>query len=203
MFILQRKSKAFLLMFLLSSCYHFLPVEPVAEINEDFKADYGQELEKAKKKHQKSIENYDGTVSVEKTAYGRLKQNRLDFIESNAKTNPYVEDEKAGGDVKYLSYNHGPYTDPNEDIFADVEIPKNTFRHYNIGGKYYNEVSNIELQNSYDYLYVANQERLKQIEAERIEQEAIQKQQKEEETVVKKSKSGFKSLVDKIKGLLQ
>lgn len=203
MFISQKKNSVFLLIFFLTACYHFAPLEPVAKVNDNFKTDYGRELNKAKKKHQKSIANYDGSVSIEKTAYGRLKQNRLDFIESNAKNNPYFIDEKAGGEVKYLSSNNGPYINPDSDIFADIEIPQDDFKYYNIGKKDYNELSNIELQNSYDYLYIANQERLRQIEIERLKKEDLQQQEKKEEDIIKKSKSGFQNLVDKVKSLLK
>lgn len=205
MFILQKKNSIFLLAFFLTSCHYFFPQEPVAEVNDRFKADYGYSVNKAKKKHQKSIKEsgYDGNVSIEKTAYGRIMQNRLDFIESNAKNNPYVSVERAGEEnLKYLSYNHGIYTNPDADIFADMKMPRSDFKYYNIGKKDYDEISNIELQNSYDYLYVVNQEKLRQIEIARLREEAVQKQQKQDEDLVKKSKSGFRTLVDKVKGLL-
>jgi len=181
-------------------------MEPVASVNDRFKADYGYSVNKAKKKHQKSIEesNYDGKVSFEKTAYGRIMQNRLDFIESNAANNPYVSTERSGEEnLKYLSYNHGSYINKEEDIFADMKMPKSDFKYYYLGNKNYNEVSNVEIQNSYDYLYVINQEKLRQIEIARLQEEATQQQQKKDEDLVKKSKSGFKSLVNKIKDLLK
>lgn len=206
MFISHKRNSAFLLAFFLTSCRIFFPVEPVAQVNDRFKADYSYSVNKAKKRHQKAIEqsNYDGTVSLEKTAYGKIMQNRLDFIESNAKNNPYVSVERSGEEnLKYLSYNHGPYVNQETDIFANMKMPKSDFKYYYLGDKEYDEVSNIELQNSYDYLYVVNQEKLKQIEIARLKEEAIQQQQKKDEDLIKKSKSGFKSLVDKIKGLLQ
>ena len=206
MFILHKRNSIFLLVFFLSSCHFFFPMEPVASVNDRFKADYGYSVNKAKKKHQKSIEesNYDGKVSFEKTAYGRIMQNRLDFIESNAANNPYVSTERSGEEnLKYLSYNHGSYINKEEDIFADMKMPKSDFKYYYLGNKNYNEVSNVEIQNSYDYLYVINQEKLRQIEIARLQEEATQQQQKKDEDLVKKSKSGFKSLVNKIKDLLK
>lgn len=205
MFILQKKNSVFLLLIFLSACHFFFPMEPVAEVNDRFKVDYGYSINKAKKKHQKAIKEsgYDGSVKFEKTAYGRIMQNRLDFIESNAKNNPYVPVERPGEEnLEYLSYNHGHYFNQDTDVFADMKMPKSDFKYYNLGAKDYNELSNIELQNSYDYLYVANQERLRQIEIARLREEAIQRQQKQEESLLKRGRSGFRNLVDKVKGLL-
>ena len=206
MFISCKRSSILLLSLFLASCRVFFPVEPVADINDRFKSDYGYSVNKAKKRHKKALEesNYDGNVSFEKTAYGKIMQNRIDFIESNAKNNPYVSVERPGEEnLKYLSYNHGPYVNQETDIFADMKMPRSDFKYYYLGDKNYDEISNIELQNSYDYLYVVNQEKLKQIEIARLREEAIQQEQKRDEDLAKKSKSGFKNLVDKVKGLLQ
>ena len=206
MFISLKKSSPFLLLivFLLTSCHFFLPIEPVSEVNRKFKDDYGYSLNKAKKRHKKAIaeSGYDGTVPFEKTAYGRLMQERLDFIETNARNNPYVEVQGSGGNPEYLSYNYGAYSTPENDIFLDMDIPNNDFKYYYLGNKDFNEINNIEIQNSYDYMYVINQERLKQIEIARLKQEEMQRQKKKENDMLKKGKSGFKNLTNKIKSLL-
>ena len=51
-------------------------------------------------------------------------------------------------------------------------------------------------------MYVINQERLKQIEIARLKQEEMQRQKKKENDMLKKGKSGFKNLTNKIKSLL-
>ncbi len=192
-------------MMILSSCQAFLPMEPVATYNDRFKASYGSSLNKAKKRHYDSIKKsgYDGTVSFENTAYGRLVKREQDFLEINARNNPYVELERAGStNVEYLSYNAGAYYEVENNIFNDIKIPKNDFKYYNLGKKEYNEINNIELQETYDYISEINKERLKQIEIARLKEEYRQRQQKKDITVIDKTKQGLKNLTDRIKELL-
>ena len=206
MFTLQRKNSLFLLLVLLiTSCQAFIPTEPVATVNDRFKANYGSTVSKAKKRHYDSIKKsgYDGNVSFEKTAYGRLRQRELDFLEINARNNPYVEVERAGDkNLEYLSYNAGAYTETEDNIFDNIEIPKNDFKYYNLGRKEYNEINNIELQETYDYMDVINKERLKQIEIARLKEEALQRQRDKDSGILDKTKKGLKNLTDRIKNLL-
>lgn len=208
MFILQKKNSFIVLFFMcltLGSCRNFIPIEPVVVYNDRFKSDYGSSVKKAKKRHYKSIEDsgYDGTVSFERTALGRLRQRELDFLETNARNNPYVEIERAGSDnIEYLSYNAGAYSTVEKNIFDDIKIPKNDFKYYNLGKKDYNEISNIELQEAYDYITEINQERLKQIEIARLKEEEKQQQKQKDVTVIDKTREGLKSLTDRIKQLL-
>ena len=183
MFILQKRNKYIFLAFLLflTSCQALFPVEPVSDVNDRFKANYGTSVNKAKKRHYDSIKKsgYDGTVSFEKTAYGRLKQREMDFLEINARNNPYIEIERAGDkNLEYLSYNAGAYSETEDNIFDSIEIPNNDFKYYDLGRKEYNEINNIELQETYDYMNVINKERLKQIEIARLKEEELKKQKK-------------------------
>ena len=209
MFILQKKSKIVLFvlaLFVLSSCQAFLPMEPVATYNDRFKANYGSFVNRAKKKHYESLKKsgYDVTVSFEKTAYGRLVQREKDFLEINARNNPYVEIENAGdGNLEYLSYNAGAYFKTEDNIFDDIKIPNNDFKYYNLGKKEYNEINNIELQEAYNYISEINKERLRQIEIARLRSEALSRQNKKELSVIDKTKEGLKNLTDKIKELLK
>lgn len=207
MFILLKKNNFLLLtcLVILSSCQAFVPMEPVATVNDRFKANYGNILNKTKKRHYESLKKsgYDGTVSFEKTAYGRLRQNELDFLEINARNNPYIELERAGdSNLEYLSYNSGAYTQKEDNIFDNIEIPKNDFKYYDLGKKDYNEINNIELQESYDYMDLINKERLKQIEIARLREEAIKKQQDKNSGILDKTKKGLKNLTDRIKSLI-
>ncbi len=208
MFILQKKNKIIFLIFvltLISACQAFIPMEPVVTYNDRFKANYGNSLKKAKKRHYESIKKsgYDGTVSFENTAYGRLVQKEQDFLEINARNNPYVELERSGSsNIQYLSYNAGAYFETEDNIFDDIKIPKNDFKYYNLGKKEYNEINNIELQETYDYMNEINKERLKQIEIARLREEAIRNQQSNDLSIVDKTKQGLKSLTDRIKELL-
>jgi len=207
MFTLQKKNDYMLLLVVLflNSCHTFLPMEPVAAVNDRFNANYGKSVRAAKKRHYDSIKKsgYDGNVSFEKTAYGRLKQNELDFIEINARNNPYIEVERAGDSrLEYLSYNAGAYTRREDNIFDDINIPKNDFKYYNLGKKEYNEINNIELQESYDYMNVINQERMRQIEIARLREERIREQTTKDTGVIEKTKKGLKSLTDRIRSLL-
>jgi hypothetical protein len=204
MFILQKKN-SILLFILLSACELFAPVEPVARINNNFKSNYGNFVKKAKKNHEEAFAKagYTGVPSFGNTAYGRLKQTELDFLEKNMENKPYFEAENAGpGNLIYNSYNSGEYnTDYNEDIFADIKIPKNGFRHYDLGQKDYNGISNIEIQKSYDYIGAISKEQLKQIEIARLIEEENNKNKKDKMT--DKVGKGLKKLTDKIKGLLK
>ena len=207
MFILQRKnSYIFLIIALFTvSCQAFIPIEPVADVNDRFKANYGSTVKKAKRRHYESLKKsgYDGKVSFEKTAYGRLKQNELDFLEINARNNPYVEVERSGDkNLEYLSYNAGAYFETEDNIFDSIEIPQNDFKYYNLGRKEYNEINNIELQETYDYMNIINKERLKQIEIARLKEEALQRQRDKNSGVIDKTKKGLKSLTNRIKNLL-
>lgn len=207
MFILQKKNSYIFLLFILilTSCRAFLPIEPVSDVNDKFNSNYGNIVKKSKKKHYNSIKKsgYDGTVSFEKTAYGRLKQNEIDFLEINARNNPYIEVERAGDkNLEYLSYNAGAYTETEDNIFDNIEIPKNDFKYYNLGRKEYNEINNIELQETYDYMDVINKERLKQIEIARLKEEALKKNREKDSGILDKTKKGLKNLTDRIKNLL-
>lgn len=206
MFILQKKNSLFvLLIFILSGCHVFFPLEPVASVNDNFMSSYGNIVNKAKKRNQESIKNsnYNGTVSLEKTAYGRQIQNERDFLKNNTANNPYVVDEKASAEnVEYLTYNYGPYFEKEQGMFDDIKTPSNDFKYYYLGDKDYNDINNIELQQTYDYMEVMSKERTKQIELARLKEEVITKQENKNKGIFEKTKSGLKNLTDRIKGLL-
>ena len=66
----------------------------------------------------------------------------------------------------------------------------------------YNEINNIELQETYDYMDVINKERLKQIEIARLKEEVLQRQRDKDSGILDKTKKGLKNLTDRIKNLL-
>lgn len=209
MFILQKKNSFLLISFLLSSCHFFLSVEPIAKIDHQFLVNYGNQVKKAKKKYYQSLAeaNYNGEVSFEKTAYGKILQTEIDFIESNAKNNPYINvDTSQNGEVEYLTYNSGPYKDVKKNIFDDIKIPNNDFKYYNLGRKDYSEINNIELQEAYDYIQLINQEIFKQMEIARLRAEAMKTNQKQDKTIdttiIDKTKENLKTLTDKLKGII-
>lgn len=215
MFILQKKNKILiLLLFVLSSCYFFLPIEPIEKVDDQFLLEYGGEVRRAKRKHYKSLAeaNYNGEVSFEKTAYGKLLKAEKDFIEQNTKNNPFIKIntsnyDKIGTMPQYLTYNAGPYKIVKNNIFNDIKIPNNDFKHYNLGKKDFNEINNIELQEAYNYIYVINQEIVRQIEIAKLRAEAMKTTQKQDNnnestSIVNKTRENLKNLTDRLKGLI-
>ena len=49
MFTLLKRNSFLLLFLFLPSCYFFLPMEPIARIDDEFLAEYGSRVRKAKK----------------------------------------------------------------------------------------------------------------------------------------------------------
>jgi hypothetical protein len=193
----------FLFLFFLVSCNIYLPIEPVDEVNDRFLADYGNLVEKSKKKHNKSIEDakYDGSVTFEKTAYGRLKNREEKFLKENMANKPYYNLDTGGEEnVKYLSQNNEKLRDDDTNIFNEIDVKRDDFKHYDLGKKEYTEVSNKELQSDYDLILEREkQERYK----ERIEKLKIEKEEKDNESFLSKINTGFKKFSDKIKSLIK
>ena len=212
MFILQKRSSLLLiLLFFLSSCYFFMPIEPIARIDDEFILEYGREVQRAKKKYYRGLAeaSYYDQVDFKKTAYGKLLQAEMDFIEQNAKNNPFQKinttRDKFESKVTYVSYNTGPYKAVKNNIFDEIVIPNDDFQYYNLGKKEFNEINNIELQEAYDYLYLINQETARQMEIAKLraeEQKKKQSTQKQETTIIDKTRENLKSLTDRIKGLI-
>lgn len=210
MFTLLKRNSFLLLFLLLSSCYFFLPIEPIARIDDEFLEEYGSQVRKAKKKYYQSLsqEKYEGYVDFEKTAYGKIIQAELDFIESNAKNNPFISiNTPNDSKVEYLTYNSAQYKVVDDNIFDDIKIPNNDFKYYNLGRKDYQEINNIELQEAYDYMQLINQEIFKQTEIARLKAEAEKKPESKKpiinpSTIVDKTKENLKTFTDRIKGLV-
>lgn len=212
MFILQKRSSLLLiLLFFLSSCYFFMPIEPIARIDDEFLLEYGREVQRAKRKYYKSLAaaNYNGEVDFNKTAYGKLLQAERDFIEQNAKNNPFqkinTKQSQFDNKVEYLTYNTGPYKVLENNIFDDIIIPDDDFQYYNLGQKDFNEINNIELQEAYDYLYLISQEIARQMEIAKLRAEELKKTQNiqtQETTIIDKTRENLKSLTDRLKGLI-
>lgn len=192
------------LVFALSACTLF-STEPVYETNRKFMADYGNLVEQAKSKHYKSVRDakFDGKSSFGKTAYGRMKMKEIEFQETNAKNNPYQLLEGTGKDgenIRYLGYNSGEFRKEEVDIFKDISIADSDFKHYDMGEKDYNEISNKELQEDYDNIVPLNRDiSYKQ----RIEELKAEKEKKENDTTLKRITNGLKRFGDRIKSLLQ
>lgn len=212
MFILQKKNSILLILLFLSSCYFFAPIEPIAKIDDEFLLEYGGEIRRAKRKYYKSIaeSNYNGEVRFEDTAYGKLLQAEKDFLEQNTKNNPFIKinttnKKNVSQKVEYLTYNAGPYTTVENNIFNDIKIPENDFLHYDLGQKDFNEINNIELQEAYNYISVINDEINKQIELARLRAEALKttQQTKQESTsIIDKTRENLKGLTDRLKGII-
>lgn len=212
MFILQKKSSILLILLFLSSCYFFAPIEPIAKIDDEFLLEYGGEVRRAKRKYYKSIaeSNYNGEVRFEDTAYGKLLQAEKDFLEQNTKNNPFIKinttnKKNISQKIEYLTYNAGPYTTVENNIFNDIKIPENDFLHYDLGQKDFNEINNIELQEAYNYISVINDEINKQIELARLRAEALKttQQTKQESTsIIDKTRENLKGLTDRLKGII-
>ena len=212
MFILQKKSSILLILLFLSSCYFFAPIEPIAKIDDEFLLEYGGEVRRAKRKYYKSIaeSNYNGEVRFEDTAYGKLLQAEKDFLEQNTKNNPFIKinttnKKNINQKDKYLTYNSGPYQIVEDNIFDNIEIPKNDFQHYDLGQKGFNEINNIELQEAYNYISVINDEINKQIELARLRAEALRasQQTKQESTsIIDKTRENLKGLTDRLMGII-
>ena len=212
MFILQKRNNILLILLIfLQSCYFFVPLEPIAKIDDEFLLEYGREVRRAKRKYYKSLAeaNYNGEVDFNKTAYGKLLQAEKDFIEQNAKNNPFQKintvQGKSDNKVEYLTYNTGPYKILENNIFDDIVIPDDDFQYYNLGQKDFNEINNIELQEAYDYLYLINQETARQMEIARLRAEELKKTQStqtQETTIIDKTRENLKGLTDRLKGLI-
>lgn len=212
MFILQKKSSILLILLFLSSCYFFAPIEPIAKIDDEFLLEYGGEVRRAKRKYYKSIAeaNYNGEVKFEDTAYGRLLQAEKDFLEQNTKNNPFIKinttnKKNISQKIEYLTYNAGPYTTVENNIFNDIKIPENDFLHYDLGQKGFNEINNIELQEAYNYMSVINAEINKQIELARLRAEALRASQQtkpETTSIIDKTRENLKGLTDRLMGII-
>ncbi len=212
MFILQKKSSILLILLFLSSCYFFAPIEPIAKIDDEFLLEYGGEVRRAKRKYYKSIAeaNYNGEVRFEDTAYGKLLQAEKDFLEQNTKNNPFIKinttnKKNISQKIEYLTYNAGPYTTVENNIFNDIKIPENDFLHYDLGQKGFNEINNIELQEAYNYMSVINAEINKQIELARLRAEALRASQQtkpETTSIIDKTRENLKGLTDRLMGII-
>lgn len=212
MFILQKKSSILLILLFLSSCYFFTPIEPIAKIDDEFLLEYGGEVRRAKRKYYKSIAeaNYNGEVRFEDTAYGKLLQAEKDFLEQNTKNNPFIKinttnKKNINQKVEYLTYNAGPYTTVENNIFNDIKIPENDFLHYDLGQKGFNEINNIELQEAYNYISVINDEINKEIELARLRAETsktTQQTKQEPISIIDKTRENLKELTDRLKGII-
>jgi hypothetical protein len=127
----------------------------VFDANSDFKSEYGNVLNRARNKHERSIreQNYTGEVSFEKTAYGKMKVREVEFLEQNMRNKSFTEISGYGNDgdnLQYLTYNSGPYRTAEYDYFSDVEPAEDDFSKYDLGKKEYIDISNKELQSAYD-----------------------------------------------------
>ena len=210
MFTLLKRNSFLLLFLFLPSCYFFLPIEPIARIDDEFLAEYGSRVRKAKKIYYKSLSQKKNKeyVDFEKTAYGKIIQAELDFIENNAKNNPFISiNTPNDSKVEYLTYNSAQYKVIDDNIFDEIKIPNNDFKYYNLGRKDYQEINNIELQEAYDYIQLINQEIFKQTEIARLKAEAEKKPVSKKSTInpstiVDKTKENLKVLTDRIKGLV-
>ena len=206
MYILQKINKYILLLLFLNACGVIFPIEPVLPINERFIARYRYSVNKAKEKHYKALQLAKENMDIEfaNTAYGKFLRREYEFLETNEKNNPYIVMPRAGDkNLSYLAYNSDPYNAGEENLFDLIIIPSNDFKHYDLGRKKYNEISNIELQEAYDYMYIINRERLRQIEIARLRQEAIQKEIDKNSSLLDKGKKGLKNFTDKLKSLLK
>jgi len=192
-------------MLFLVSCHNFMPVEPVAPINDKFNARYGRLVDSAKKRHYDSVKsaNTGEIASFGRTAVGRMKQKEIDFIESNTKNNPYPTVEGPSPDgVRYLSENSIAYAQQEHDFFDDINpSPKNDFKHYDLGKKNYDGVDNKELQEAYDHINLMNIEKERREGEVRI-QEQMLSNQKNSNDLIEKAKQGLQSLTNTIKALL-
>ena len=76
MFTLLKRNSFLLLFLFLPSCYFFLPMEPIARIDDEFLAEYGSRVGKAKKKYYQSLSQKKNKEyeDFEKTAYGKIIQ---------------------------------------------------------------------------------------------------------------------------------
>ena len=210
MFTLLKRNSFLLLFVFLPSCYFVIPMEPIDRIDDEFLAEYGSRVGKAKKKYYQSLsqEKNKEYVDFEKTAYGKIIQAELDFIENNAKNNPFISiNTPNDSKVEYLTYNSAQYKVIDDNIFDEIKIPNNDFKYYNLGRKDYQEINNIELQEAYDYIQLINQEIFKQTEIARLKAEAEKKPVSKKpiinpSTIVDKTKENLKVLTDRIKGLV-
>lgn len=203
----RNKLVLLLAILLLASCSDplFLRREPVGKVNDKFLAYYGNDVNKAKKKHNKmTLSNeYSNLVPEEQTAYGRIKRKEAEFLAYNRGGKPYTVVENAGGEPQYLAQNSDAFKKP-DTTFDDIVVPDGDFEFYYVGSKDFNEVNNRELQQSYDYVYVINKEIAKQTELIKLrEREEAKKYVKEEEGFLDRTRKGLQSLTDRIKGLLK
>ena len=191
---------------LLVSCRIFVPMEPVYDTNERFLARYKNLINKAKNNHKIAMDNQKDKVTVEfsKTAYGKIVMRELEFKKINAKNNPYVMYKRAGGEnIQYLNYNAIAYNENRKGYFDNIEIPEYDFKYYYLGDKHWYEINNIELQEAYDYIYVINDEKIKQSEIERIRQELLEQEKYKNSSLLDKSRMGLKNLSNRIRSLLK
>jgi hypothetical protein len=194
-----------LLLVFLTSCNIFVVREPVEKINNSFLDTHGAIIKSAKDRHKKNMENskYTGQVNFEKTAMGRMRAKEMEFLEKNMANKPYFDVDTAGGDgenVKYLTYNNGPYKTAEYDYFGDVTPNDNSFRYYSLGDKEYTEISNKELQD--DYYKVIELNKTSQYNS-KVQSLKMEKEERDNEGILNKMTNGLKKFGDKLKNLLK
>ncbi|MDR2527160.1 MAG: hypothetical protein LBC92_04775 [Rickettsiales bacterium] len=178
-----------------------MSVEPVDRVNDEFIADYRNLVNRAKQKHYKAMESQDPTkISFQKTAFGRMKLEEMEMIETNEKNKPYFDLETSDGELKYLSYNADAYKNNETDIFNKIEPGKDDFKHWDLGVKDYTNIGNEELQDDYDVILENGRiekyrGRIKVLKEEKARQD-------EENGILNKITKGFKKFGETIKNLL-
>lgn len=187
--------------------------KPILKYDKPFLKEYGNDLDKLKKKHNKTMENTKAELSESraKTNIQNLKSKRIysykkpeDYIVVDGKIIP----DKAGeiekeilfhsdSGVSYAKNNSEKFNTKEHVLFSDIEVPKGRdAKYYNAkyGYKNYKSVNNLDMQESIDYITVINDTRTQKRKAivkkqEIINQKKVEKQLKQAEK--EKEKKGF------------
>ncbi len=224
MFILQKKNNSlyslknlffkaiylFVVLVFLNSCSYIFPLEPVSKVNDEFMFRYGTEINRAKRKHYRELEIglKEEAKREPETAYGRMLRDQLDFIESNAKNNPYKTINTLTNEytTEYLAYNAKPVF-TREDIFEEMNIPEYDFQHYNLGKKEFNEISNIELQEAYDFMYLINQEKIRLMQLNEIRSQQVKSDESKSTistttNIIEETKKNIETLTNRLRDVV-
>jgi hypothetical protein len=187
--------------------------KPVKKYDKPFLKEYGDDVDKLKRKHKKTMRNTRARLSEDRmtTNIENQKSKRVYLYE---KPENYIvvdgkiisnEDGKAerevlfysDSDVKYAENNSGKFDTMEHVLFSDIKVPEGKdAKYYNAkyGYKNYKSVNNMDLQESVDYITVINDTRTQKRKAivkkqKMIEQKKAEQQKQEVEEI--KEKKGF------------
>jgi len=205
-----KKEIIFLVLLLISvSCVR---KDPSERYNKEFISKHGGDVAKAKKRHKK-ISKRNKMVSLQDS---KLKQADFDKKKTeevkvdeyaNYKTsifgdyysdNPDYQDEYKETELSYMKRNLSVYETKGIN-FDDIRIPRrDIFADSNLGDKDFEFINNKNMQESFDYMYVIQKEREKNMKILQAKQEKLEKDKEVAGTENIKEKSALTKAKDTV-----